>query len=731
MPTRRSTKRSPLRRNLQRSIAVALVLGGCGEGLVMRNLPRVRTTCRLGIDQNTDKVSLETCADARNVWAPDGRVVQRPGYVGIASIIGNTSKWPDAGAVHAYEDVDGSLEVKAYNVSLDLNSLVGRQPLVDGDRWYVGISSVVDTTSSYALAGVYTTVTLGSSTRVRVKPEYWNGLSWQYLRVLEATSSGVGANPTVLDSVATPGHLEVANGDIIRWYFVPPGDWAQSDLTDSVTATTYTRHWLRFQLLEGPADVALDATVQLVNTFRIGNVTSGALKVDIALMDVVQFQNSKRYISAITKGSGTFYVNSDAPGLSSGYRTLVDQLGDPTPGSLAVVPGGNEAFATVGGQVTVHTPLGYAEAPPIFARVEDRDLYVGSGAPYDKDVIVQLGAFPKARYVLYHQGRLWAAGGEGEPFTVRWTGKTPYHKVWPGLSWENIEEDDNSEISALFAHGDHTAVAKNDSIWIMRDKGLNPLDLREYDAEAIVRGIGVVANASAKGIRGRTIFLAEDGVYAFDGTPQAEKLSDRIQGYVNRITPGRAQYATAAHWRSRGMYLLSVPLDGSNANSHVLAWDYVGNSWWVWDIGVQHWLEDEGSDNQERLLFSTRNGHIYELGKGRTDNGTAIDAWYETHELADSDFNTKRARCVCLAGSNNQGNTTVELRPMGSAHRSVTATVDFSDYNETNRILAKRFRRPRFKSVAEFFTVKIRNNAKTDVLEMSHLDLEYQNLGER
>lgn len=703
----------------------------------MRNLPSIRTTCHKGIDENTDNVSLATCQDARNVWAPDGKVVQRPGFVAVGSRLPNSSTQGDASDVLAYEDVDGSLEVVAAAGNLDLDSLVGRQSGVAGDRWYIGFNSL--TITSGTGSGAVITVNSGSSNRIYQKAEYWNGAQWQYMPITE-TYLGYAAAPgaggpgvfAVTKWTAATGHLEWSDGTGIMLIFAYPGDWATTSITDTVTSTAYTRYWLRFNLLEGPSDTAFDASVQVGNCghMKIPNTT-------VSRGDFVfRAGTLKRYIS-VTRQSigGTDYDAYVSTAEATQNDALVYYAAKPTPSggiaSATVVPSDQTAYVALNHVVTQHRLVPSSD-DPLPATVEDRDIYVGTGAPYDKELIVQLGSFPRAKFILYHAQRFWAAGIEGEQFVVRWSGKNPYHKVWPSLSWEAIEQDDNSPISALFAHGDQTCVSKHESIWLMRDKGLNALDLREYDAQAIVRGVGVLANRSIKSIRGRSVFLGEDGVYAFDGTPNIEKLSDRIQDTIDKINPGARSLAVAADWKIKGVYLLAVPLNASTTNNHVLVWDYVDDAWWVWEgLAVQSWLVDEGEHDQERVFFTDTAGLLFELGVGRTDNGTAIDAWVETHELGANDYEAKRARCVRIAGSNGQATTTCELRPNGSSLRGVTATIDFSDYNETNRVLAKRMRRPRFKSTGDFFTVKVRNNQKADVFEMSNLALEYQRLGER
>jgi hypothetical protein len=669
------------------------------------DLQRVRTTCRKGINQDAETANLHECEDARNVWAIDGRVEQRPGSVGIFTMLmsGTLTAVKFKGRT---EDVSLSTFASPAATILDLSGLVARTTGVAGDRWYIGHTSAFD---GFAIK----VVTLNANTTY-FKAEYYNGTAWKYLPCTELDGSTNVAKVT--------GHLKDDAQSVFS--FVQPGDWA------STTVDSQAAYWIRFTFLN--ADIDADCTVDVDDEPLTGTIALGR----IMGLFAAQFPFTRRYISLTRNAAGAVYYGSAASIDSDNFVSSNIAAGFPgaglsEPPTIAVVPQFEEAFVAYDNLVTRHVAYP-TSSPSLPALVEDRDIYVGSGAPFDKSLIIQRSTFPEAKYILYHQGRLWAAGLTDEPATVRWSGKTPGHKVWPGVSFDYIMESDNSPIAGMFAYGEQTIVGKGDSLWLMRDRGLNELDLRVYEPEPMVWGVGLTSNSSVKMIRGRAILLAEDGIYAFDGTPNIVKLSDRVQGYIDRISPGRRPHAAAAHWRSKGCYLLSVALDGSDENDHVIVWDYVNDAWWVWDgIEAQHWLEDEGSYDDELIYFGDASGRIYELGKGRTDHGTAIDAWVQTHRLGYNSFDAKRARCVRIAGSNSMGSMSCILQPNGNEIRQTTATVDFSDSNETNKILERRFRRPRFKDVAEFFQVKLQDTGATTELQMSHLDLEYQRLGER
>ena len=67
-----------------------------------------QTDFRGGINQEPENAQPNQLVDARNVWAPEGRLVQRPGYVGEVSMPG----------------VDGTSQTNAVLVSEDVSTAV-------------------------------------------------------------------------------------------------------------------------------------------------------------------------------------------------------------------------------------------------------------------------------------------------------------------------------------------------------------------------------------------------------------------------------------------------------------------------------------------------------------------------------------------------------------------------------------------------------------------------------
>lgn len=694
-------------------------------------------TCVDGINQQVELAKRNQCADARNVWAPDGRVQSRPGYVGLTAQGINTPSYigGSTGAVYIKETPAGTYAAAAtFGQTLDLADLA------TGSRWYIGFED--DT----GFSGVGPTVTTGftveasatNSNSSAYKAEYWNGVAWTYIPVVES-ASGAG------ESAARGTHLSTTNSS---FNFATPQDWATTSIT--VGVTTYTKYFLRFTILTAALDASttLDLLAGNLDVF----ITTSANRGTVGLF-AVQFPAAKRYLFSYAFYRPSVYTTTDyfvnSSSISWGESVLHTRspgtIGLSEPASIAIVPQFEEAFLAAGNQVT-HHKANPASTDTLNAAVETADFAVGPDAPYDPDYIAQLGEFPRAKYIQFFGGRLWAANLKDEPFTVRWSAPAPYHKVWPALSYETLMEHDNSPITGMHPLGEFMVIFKSDSIWMAYDTGVDAFGLQTYAIRLVVAGVGCVSNSSIKAIRGQLIFLAEDGIYSFDGA-KVTKLSDPLNDTVRSITPGRRPFAAAAHWRSKSLYLLSVTTDGSNTHNLTLVHDYKNGTWWLWDnIDAQHWLEDEQANDNEALYFGDSAGRIYQMGVGKTDHGGTIDSYITTHRLGYGHRERLRVRAITAMCSNDTRDVTIEVLP-NDVTSGTSGTLDFTDDAEKDwsdfdyvegastddnwTPFKRRMRRIDFREECDWFQVKVSHDEKAQPFKLAYIDAACHVVGER
>ena len=112
--------------------------------MVSRRLQHFKTTCAGGINQQAELIQPNQCADALNVWAPDGRVKTRPGYRGVTVC---------APRIFSELSLDSALKESPVGTYTTLTT-VTLDSLSVGHRWYVGLATS-PTTINTILCGIW------------------------------------------------------------------------------------------------------------------------------------------------------------------------------------------------------------------------------------------------------------------------------------------------------------------------------------------------------------------------------------------------------------------------------------------------------------------------------------------------------------------------------------------------------------------------------------------------
>ncbi len=277
-----------------------------------------------GINQQIEKASLEEAADALNVWAPDTRVEQRPGYIGLTSVVNSV-------------DVGTQLTMKAEDVSvpsfadpianvLTVSSLEALAAGVAPDNIYFGESSPFN---AIVLLGV----TLTNSNATRFQAEYWNGTRWAPIQSIQRFVGGD----------VTPNLFGLAAQFI--YPFAEPKDWV------SVAVDSVTLFWIRFSLRN--ADI--DPSCSIGTSFA-------SLRPPMRGIFIPQYPGGKKYIYVTTQTAPTdptVVTLHDGALLSPNAVTSIFPITsfslDQTRATIAVVPQFNESFLAIGGLVLRHS----------------------------------------------------------------------------------------------------------------------------------------------------------------------------------------------------------------------------------------------------------------------------------------------------------------------------------------------------------------------------------------
>ena len=210
----------------------------------------------------------------------------------------------------------------------------------------------------------------------------------------------------------------------------------------------------------------------------------------------------------------------------------------------------------------------------------------GADAPIrwnGQEASVVPGAPVGAQHVLVYANRLWMGnlGYPGGPTTLRWSALGNPDE-WPG---ENVLETSQPITGLLGGFGTTPSVwsqAPAGQLWIFEPGRIEVLigdGGRETTLgfRTVVDGIGCVAPNTLAVWGGYAFFLADDGVYRFDGR-RVQSISDKL-GKLLRDTPA---YLRQKAWGavSEGRYWLSIPTAEASENSVIYVYDLM-DGWWT------------------------------------------------------------------------------------------------------------------------------------------------------
>ena len=607
------------------------------------------------------------------MWVPAGsdEIITRPGYQYVtgAQLVDSEAS---AGAL-----IECVVEnpVGVFTATNSLSSLPSTA------RVYLGFSpNSVSAVRQATNIGVTTANTAAAVMRW----EYWNGSAWAALNV-----QTLGLDAFGLPTAESTKFVNSTNGMLL--VFASPTDWAASTIS---TVTDY--YFIRAKQITNvtlSAGAAFSGSEQNYpeltpaddyppsQTYYYNVVDYGSGLVALGFADTWIMLNSiddDAVGLALTVSGGrtghkqlepasTRYI-SVSESISSVAGTSYKQRGQlkgPVP-TVAVIPQVSEIFLAYRNKVYGISPTRLrpyaallADDPTVAAdngvlrnyfdaQVENDPAFVADAlSPLNKDQVPQLDVFPAASSILYNDNVLWATRILGEPGVIRWSapaisGIYLGYRVWPKINFAVIAT--NEETTAQGALHEMTVVTTARTVFTMNKAGTDTNNFGSY-APIRVGDVGCLSQSSMQNWPGRLAWFANEGFYAFDGTPITDKhrFSDPIKDVVQRINKGRAEQMASAHWDYYNCYVCAAALDGSDTNNTLLVYDYAQQAWWIWDNVAARSLyviDDE-------LHFMDYYGNVYKFF-GKHDYGTAISAYYTTHRMGDEERWAKTARDIRL-----------------------------------------------------------------------------------
>jgi hypothetical protein len=203
---------------------------------------------------------------------------------------------------------------------------------------------------------------------------------------------------------------------------------------------------------------------------------------------------------------------------------------------------------------------------------------------------------PMAKYVIQHANRLYAAGIEGEPITLRYNAlRVKDDWTTPNQAGEmKFESGAGAPITGLAAFQQHVMVFKAN--FFSELYGTGPSNYQAVDGSHI----GTLSHHTIKEVNRSLIWLADREIVRYYGGVEPKVISDKIRGYIHRINWDQAKIACAGVSNNR--YYISLPIDGATQNNLLLVYDSDVDNWYV-------------HDNWSIVQFASLNGRLYAIDK--------------------------------------------------------------------------------------------------------------------
>jgi hypothetical protein len=304
--------------------------------------------------------------------------------------------------------------------------------------------------------------------------------------------------------------------------------------------------------------------------------------------------------------------------------------------------------------------------PEAFAPLTGDDIV---DTPYE-DIVVESN-LPTPRVLATYAGYVFAANFPGKPHEFRWSAEGAYWKIWPSENVDTLASRGSGPIVGAAELGGALFMFTTTSIFRFQlvpapDDSETGLPILYVDH---VEDVGCVVGRSVVLCGDRILFLAEDGVRAFDGT-RSRNVSKSVRDLFRRdsdhpMAVRRNDKICAAHHPVANEYRLFYPRAGSLENDCGLAIQLDTGACWLHGADDVAGLDTEGATQpigqrrrgvramhavwhpeREAIVGVDAAGVVFEMDSGEQDIESKVEAYAETHAYGLGDSREKWLRRV-------------------------------------------------------------------------------------
>lgn len=275
-----------------------------------------------------------------------------------------------------------------------------------------------------------------------------------------------------------------------------------------------------------------------------------------------------------------------------------------------------------------------------------QELVIVQGHVEENGVTTSEGEELRFRNITLLNERLWGGVATKYPDRIYWS-STFDPEDWE-LNWQDSGSDgggyldiatfDGSRIRAVVTALDDMLVFKDKSVH--RISGMSP---GEFSVSQIFGTEGTLAYRTIVNDGRALYFLSSDGLVRYSGMtalPLSANGDQKLKDFWSRINKSTIQYACAAMMDN--IIYLSVPLDGSIINTHVVEYDTATGNYSIIELpGIDDWLVLR--EGQQETLLTISCGQVNRYDSGYTfQEGQPINAVWTSPYISCGSLSSKK-----------------------------------------------------------------------------------------
>lgn len=220
--------------------------------------------------------------------------------------------------------------------------------------------------------------------------------------------------------------------------------------------------------------------------------------------------------------------------------------------------------------------------PVVSQEVIEKPYIIGDKNEVIEESLVPLTRAPKGKFIELHKERLWIAGNIdnrdrlyfSSAYDINdWTFPVAPEEANEHGGYIDIPSFDGGKIIGIKTVFDDLLIFKNKSIF--RIFGSHPSN---FEIERLFSANGGIADKSIVVFENGCYFVAEDGLYFFNGS-QVENITHKIKNTWKRINKEVIEKATAT--KNGSKYVLVIPVNNSLFNNLIIELDTLTDSFMI------------------------------------------------------------------------------------------------------------------------------------------------------